>query len=196
MLQHCMCHVGHDEQTLSLSCKLSSQLYKQLVKPHHYPDSTIIRKSSRKYFCTAKTQSENKPYLVIDKCKALSLQSLFHAVLRLLLPVRHEVYFISLYWLKLQFKWRKPTPAVLLECFLKPHGLEGDWRKWLGTELLPSKSKVFPIIYHENTLKWKIHAKLRSTFQFFKTSRYKCPLCRIWLLNYCTYTKNGKLLSR
>lgn len=45
------------------TCQASHSLhsYEQLVKTHHYADSTSTCKSSRNHFCRARIQSGNKP---------------------------------------------------------------------------------------------------------------------------------------
>ena len=92
--------------------------HKHLVKTHHYADSTSTCKSVEIIFAEPQFKVEtNLPS--VNKCKALPLQSLSLTRLKLLLLIRHKVYFISLYWLKLQFKWRKPTPVALLEMLLE-----------------------------------------------------------------------------
>ena len=101
-----------------LVMQFSLHHYEQLVKTHHYADSTSTFKSVENIFAEPQFKVETN-LTSVNKCKALPFQSLSLTRLKLLLPIRHKVYLISLYWLKLQFKWRKPTPVALLKMFLE-----------------------------------------------------------------------------
>lgn len=83
----------HGKQTCHA---IQSTPYEQLVKTHHYADSTGTFKSVEIIFAEPQFKVETN-LTSVNKCKALPFQSLSLTRLKLLLPIRHKVYFISLY---------------------------------------------------------------------------------------------------
>ena len=83
----------HGEQIVM---QVSLHHYEQLVKTHHYADSISTCKSVEIIFAEPQFKVETN-FISVNKCKALPFQSLSLTRLKLLLPIRHKVYFISLY---------------------------------------------------------------------------------------------------
>ena len=111
----------------------------------------------QKPFCRAKSEVETD-LACTNECKAAPFQSLPRTGLKLWLPVRQKVYFISLYWLKLQFKRRKLTPVALLEKLLETTWYE---RRFGGSDWLLNRFQAGPKCFQLYIMKVHSSEKFR-----------------------------------